>query len=139
MKFSIEGKELASALNRVIGTVPKRAAMAILSNIKITVDGLQLRLTASDMNVRTETVVDAEIEKGGKVLLPARQLYNTVTALSNATLKVSISDSFRATITTDNAKYQIQGMDVGEYPEPPTTGESLASFTMPLALSVLTH
>lgn len=117
MKFSIERKELAAGLSRIIGTVPKRVIMPTLSNIKVEIEGDQVRLTATDMDTTSETVVNAKIsEAGDSVLLPAQRLYDTVAALPDSTLKVSISDKFRVTIETGTAKYQLTGMDTAEYP-----------------------
>lgn len=132
MKFTIESREFAQGLSRIIGTVPKRSHMPILANIKVVVDGLQLRLIATDMNSTTETLVNATIEEGGDgFLIPAQRLYDTVAALSDSTLKVSISDGFRATILTENAKYQIMGLDASEYPITTDTSEPSATLVLP--------
>lgn len=91
--------------------------MPVLSNIKIVVDGFQLRLIATDIDTTMETLVNAEIEEGGNgVLLPAQRLYDTVAALSGSKITVKISDTFRTTIETGAAKYQLIGMDVADYP-----------------------
>lgn len=133
MKFSIESKEFAAGLSRIIGTVPKRSPMPILENIKLVVDGLQLRLIATDMNTTTETLVNATISEGGDgVLLPAQRLYDTVSALSDTTLKVTISDTFRTKIETGSATYQLTGMAVAEYPSRVETGESEVRLSLPI-------
>lgn len=134
MKFSIESKELAAGLSRIIGTVPKRSPMPVLSNIKIAIEGFQLRLIATDMDTTTETLVNASIEEGGEsVLLPAQRLYDTITALSDTTLTVTISNSYRTTIETGNAKYQLTGMETADFPTRVEDGTTEVQLSLPTA------
>lgn len=132
MKFTVQTKEFAKGLSRIIGAVPKRSPMPILSNVKLTANGFHITACATDMDTYVETNIQAEIEAGGNgVLLPAQRLYETVSAITSAEVTIAINENFRATITTDSANYKITGVSAEEYPTRVSSDEECPATVLP--------
>ena len=75
MKFSISREALIKPLNLVAGVVERRQTLPILSNILLNLEGTQLSLTGTDLEV--ELVGRVEVEAGGvdgDITVPARKL-----------------------------------------------------------------
>tara|TARA_B100000929_G_scaffold143467_1_gene113538 strand:- start:504 stop:1604 length:1101 start_codon:yes stop_codon:yes gene_type:complete len=74
MQFTVQRRDMLSALQTVIGVVERRQTMPILSNVLIQGDNNQLTLTATDLELELVTHCPAVIETPGSVAIPARKL-----------------------------------------------------------------
>ncbi|MBR4957203.1 MAG: DNA polymerase III subunit beta, partial [Lentisphaeria bacterium] len=61
MKFTVEREKFLKALQRVNNIVSTRSMLPILSNVLISAEGSQLKLTATDLEIRIDTAVDAVV------------------------------------------------------------------------------
>jgi len=75
MKFVISREDLIKPLTLVAGVVERRQTLPVLSNILIVVDGNQLSLTGTDLEVElVGRVTLSEPAESGEITVPARKL-----------------------------------------------------------------
>src|SRR5271168_1795894 len=81
MKFSASKDALLEGLASVPNVVATQTTLPILSNVLIDASDGLLRLTTTDLDLRVCRSVEAPVEQGGAVTLPARHLLSIVRAL----------------------------------------------------------
>jgi len=78
MKFRISKEKFLEGLQQVQNVVSSRATLPILSNVLLEVDGGELRMTTTDLDVVVSGKVTVdEVESGGSTTLPVRRLATT--------------------------------------------------------------
>ena len=65
MKITCSKSELAKGVNIVSKAVPTRTTMAILECILIDASTNEIKLTANDMEIGIETIIEGNIEERG--------------------------------------------------------------------------
>ncbi|TYP93484.1 DNA polymerase III, beta subunit [Fodinibius salinus] len=123
MKFNISSDELVDALSAVSGAVPNKATLPILETILFESEGEQLRLTATDLEISIVESVDADIDEGGAVAIPARRLTETLRQLPDIPVAFEVDEKFNIKFRTDKGTYKLVGEDPDEFPEIPDLDE----------------
>lgn len=117
MNFTVAVKDLAQALARISSAIPQRSPMPVLENILLELEGSNLNLTATDMDITITTQLEVACLATGAVLVPARRLTDTIRALDSGELSfVADPDSRRVTLQTRGGEYKLSGMDPAEFP-----------------------
>ncbi len=109
MKFICHKSELAKGVNIVMKAVPSKTTMSILECILIDASANEIKLTANDMELGIETVIEGTIEEKGIVALDARFFSEIVRKLPDNDVVIETDTSFRATITCEKAVFNIIG------------------------------
>ena len=123
MKFATT--QLREGLEQVKGIVPTRTTLPILGGILFTCEpeneeNGDILLTATDLTMMVGTTIHGEIDEGGKVVIPADKLYETVKAMGNREIEVSLNPkNMTVTLQADGMKANIKCFDPADYPEPP--------------------
>ena len=81
MKLTIERSALLKALGHVQSVVERRNTIPILSNVLLTAEAGQARLSATDLDIEMVDAADAEIARAGSTTAPAHTLYDIVRKL----------------------------------------------------------
>ena len=81
MKLICSKSNLLYGVNTVSKAVPTRTTMAILECILIDASSNEIKLTANDMELGIETVIDGTIEENGIIALDAKIFSDIVRAL----------------------------------------------------------
>lgn len=123
MKFNVSSSELVKALSAVSGAVPNKATLPILETILFESEDGQLRLTATDLEISIIEYMDADIEDGGAVAIPARRLTETLRQLPDIPVAFEVDDKFNVKFRTDKGTYKLVGDDPDEFPEVPNLDE----------------
>ena len=82
MKIVCSKNELTKGINIVSKAVPSRTTMSILECILIDATTDQIKLTANDMNLAIETVIEGSIEERGAIAIDQRMLSEYVGSFS---------------------------------------------------------
>ena len=83
--------------------------MSILECILVdTTDG-EIKLTANDMELGIETVIQGEIVEKGTIALDAKIFLDIVRKLPDNDITIVTDDSFKTSITCEKAKFNIIG------------------------------
>jgi len=123
MKFNVSSSELVKALSAVSGAVPNKATLPILETILFESEDGQLRLTATDLEISIIESMDADIDDGGAVAIPARRLIETLRQLPDIPVAFEVDEKFNIKFRTDKGTYKLVGEDPDEFPEVPNLDE----------------
>ncbi|MCM1183897.1 MAG: DNA polymerase III subunit beta [Roseburia sp.] len=109
MKIICSKANLLNGVNTVSKAVPSKTTMSILECILIDASKGQITLTANDMELGIETVIDGEIMEKGIIALEAKLFLEMVRKLPDNDVMIETDSSYKATITCEKAKFDIAG------------------------------
>lgn len=109
MKIVCTKSNLLSGVQIVSKAVPSKTTMSILECILIDTRNGVIKLTANDMELGIETIIDGEIIEKGMIALDAKIFLEIVRKLPDNNIMIETNDSFKTTITCEKAKFNIIG------------------------------
>lgn len=108
MKLICSRTNLLNGVQTVSKAVPGKTTMSILQCILIDASK-NIKLTANDMELGIETIVEGEIIEPGIVALDAKIFLEIVRKFPDGDIKVETDDSYQTVITSGNANIKIVG------------------------------
>lgn len=140
MKFTINRPAFIKYLTDVQRAISSRTTIPILTGVKITADKQGLMLSGSDSDISIEIFVpisdDAnqlEVQEEGGIILPARIFSEIVKKMPDEKLTIEVGEDFQTKITSANAFFTINSIDVENYPHFPVI-DSNEVITLPTNL-----
>lgn len=118
MRFSITQSEFAEVIQTVIGTVPSRSTLPVLSTLLVEAAGGRLTLTATDLDISVRTAVDCEVAEEGRACLPARRLSDIVRELPSDKVEVAVEEN-KASLACGKGRFKLMGLDPEDFPKLP--------------------
>lgn len=109
MKLICSKASLLKGVSIVSKAVPSRTTMPILNCILIDASANEIKLTANDMELGIETVIEGEIVERGIIALDAKFFSEIVRKLPDNDVAIESDDTFQTTITCEKAKFNIVG------------------------------
>ena len=109
MKIICSKANLVKGVSIVSKAVPSRTTMPILECILIDASANEIKLTANDMELGIETVIEGEIVERGIIALDAKFFSEIVSKLPDNEVVIESDDSFQTIITCEKAKFTIAG------------------------------
>ena len=109
MKLTCSKSSLVKGVNIVSKAVPSRTTMPILECILIDASANEIKLTANDMELGIETIIDGQIEERGIIALNAKIFSEIVRKLPDNDVTIQTDDKFKTIITCEKAKFNIAG------------------------------
>lgn len=109
MKFICSKSDLLKGVNIVSKAVPVRTTMSILECILIDTSANKIKLTANDMELGIETIIQGEILEAGVIALDAKIFLEIVRKLPDNEVTVETDQTFKTLITCEKAKFNIIG------------------------------
>ncbi len=117
MKFSCEKALLQSMITVTSRTVAAKSSIPALEGILIEVNR-SLQLTGYNLKTGIRTLVPADIQEEGNIVVSARLFGEIVRRLPDEVVKVS-TEGYTITIRCGMSEFKIQGSSADEYPELP--------------------
>ena len=111
MRIRCSQSQLLNGINTVLKAVPSKSSMTILECILFSADENGIKLTANDMELGIETIVEGEIIDRGKIALDARILSDIVRKLPDSQVVIESDEKYVTTITSENSVFRIMGKD----------------------------
>lgn len=109
MKIICNKAKLLQGINTVLKAVSNKTTMPILECILIdTTDGI-IQLTANDMELGIETIVEGDILDKGIIALEAKLFSDIIRKLPDSEVVIETNDNHKALITCEKAKFNIPG------------------------------
>ncbi len=129
MKIQVQQGDLARSLGAVASVVSTRATLPILSTILFEANGKELTLAATDLDVSIVTrVSEVQVEKAGRVAVPAGKFVPFVRALGTQPLTVEATgDKIR--VRSGKARLEEPCMSPEDFPALPKVKDA-PSFTI---------
>ena len=109
MKLVCSKSNLLTGLQVVSKAVPSKTTMSILECILVDCTQGQIKLTANDMELGIETVIDGDIIEKGIIALDAKIFLEIVRKLPDNNITITTDSNFKTTITCEKAKFNIIG------------------------------
>lgn len=117
MHFTISREALLKPLQLVAGVVERRQTLPVLSNVLLVVEGQQLSLTGTDLEV--ELVGRVELEDAaepGEITVPARKLMDICKSLpADALIDVRL-DEQKALIKSGRSRFTLSTLPASDFP-----------------------
>lgn len=109
MKIVCSKSELVKGVNIVSKAVPTRTTMAILECILIDASTNVIKLTANDMEIGIETVIEGNIEERGIIALDAKLFGDIVRKLPDNEVTIESDVTYKTTISCEKANFNLVG------------------------------
>ena len=119
MKITCSQNELLKGVNIVSKAVPTRTTMAILECILIDASKGQIVLTANDMEIGIETIIDGTILEPGVIALDAKFFGEVVRKLPDSDVTITVDERFQTRIVCESTDFTItakSGEDFSKIP-----------------------
>ena len=135
MHFTIQREALLKPLQLVAGVVERRQTLPVLSNVLLVVEGQQLSLTGTDLEV--ELVGRVQLEEPaepGEITVPARKLMDICKSLPNDALIDIKVDEQKLVVKAGRSRFTLSTLPANDFP---TVEEGPGSLTCQLEQSRL--
>jgi DNA polymerase-3 subunit beta len=118
MKFIVSSDLLYRNLSAISGVMGTNSTMPILDNFLVTIEGNQLKLTASDLESTMTSVIELDnVEGEGSVAVPAKILLETLKLMPDMPLVFAIDDENNILkFSSANGEYGAPCFPSDEYP-----------------------
>jgi len=117
MNFSVSKKEFFDALQKVIGVVPPKTTISILTCILLDLRNGKLSLTGTDLEISITTTLDVDGNEEGSVAIPAKILVEIVRELPDVPLNIFSEADNKVTIKTDKGEYKLATQPREDFPQ----------------------
>ncbi len=119
MKISLLQENLNKGLGIVSRFIATKATLPILSNILLSTDQDQLKLSATNLEMGINFWLGAKIEKEGAIAVPARLLAELISSLPPEKIDLETKEN-TLFLSSGFFKAEILGMPQGEFPQIPS-------------------
>ncbi|MCG4452892.1 MULTISPECIES: DNA polymerase III subunit beta [unclassified Pseudomonas] len=135
MHFTIQREALLKPLQLVAGVVERRQTLPVLSNVLLVVEGQQLSLTGTDLEVELVGRVSLEEPaEPGEITVPARKLMDICKSLPNDALIDIRVDDQKLLVKAGRSRFSLSTLPANDFP---TVEEGPGSLTLSLSQSRL--
>lgn len=119
MEVIIKKEDLFNGIKIVERATAMKGLQPVLANILVeTIDKSLIKLTATDLDLTIIATVQAQVEKEGKITLPAKTMSEIVSRLSEGLIKIQqVQETNTVQISSKNTKYDIIGISSSEFPQ----------------------
>lgn len=135
MHFTIQREALLKPLQLVAGVVERRQTLPVLSNVLLVVEGQQLSLTGTDLEVELVGRVTLEdAAEPGEITVPARKLMDICKSLpGDAVIDIRV-DEQKLVVKAGRSRFTLSTLPANDFP---TVEEGPGSLTFNLVQSKL--
>ena len=118
MKFVISREALLKPLNLVAGVVERRQTLPILANVMLVLEGNQLSITGTDLEVELvgRVTLDQAPESGGEITVPARKLSDICKSLPDGCNIEFKQDDQRVIVRSGRSRFTLSTLAASDFP-----------------------
>ena len=122
MQLKTNSNNLLKGLQQAVGTIKPNNTLPILDCFHIELQGNDLTITTSDLEVTTIVKLEVESVENGTIAVPNSTLLNLLKTFNNETITLSALNN-TLTITASSGEYQLAYDDANDYPSTPNVDE----------------
>lgn len=127
MKIKIERTKLLASIQDVSKAISSRAAIPILTGMKIEARSTGVTLTGSDSDISIESFIPIEEDgivhidhiEEGSIVIQARYFVDIVRKLPESTVSIEVDNNLKVTIKSGQAEFNLNGQDADDFPQLP--------------------
>lgn len=109
MKLICSKSNLVQGVSIVSKAVPSKTTMSILECVLIDASAGIIKLTANDMELGIETIIEGEIIEKGIIALEAKLFSDIVRKLPDNDIIIETKENYQVTISCEKAKFNLSG------------------------------
>ncbi|HEU0306111.1 MAG TPA: DNA polymerase III subunit beta [Lysobacter sp.] len=116
MRFSLQREVFLKPLAQVVNVVERRQTLPVLANLLVQVNGGQLSLTGTDLEVEMVSRIGVDDAQDGETTIPARKLFEIVRALPDGS-KVTVSQAAeKITVQAGRSRFTLSSLPANDFP-----------------------
>ena len=117
MKITCKQQDLNCGLSTVSHAVSSRSTLPILANILLSTEQGSLKLSATNLEIGINCMIDAEVLEEGTTTVPAKTFTDLVNSLRQGQVELTVvEDSNDINVKSPGSNANIKGMDPSEFP-----------------------
>jgi len=116
MKLTITKEQLETGLRTVQSVVASRTNLPALANVLIQADADAVELTTTDLDIAISCKVQAKVERGGSISVPAKRLFGVVCELASPEIEMDSDSKNRCVVRAGQSFYRFNGLPIEEFP-----------------------
>jgi DNA polymerase-3 subunit beta len=125
VKVDCGRQALLSELQVIARAAATRGAIQALSGVRLETTDTGLQLAATDTEIALQSSLEAEIERPGVVLLPARLLVDILRALDGASVSLEQrAEAGQVTVSSERANFSLRTLLADDFPRIPTAPDT---------------
>jgi DNA polymerase III subunit beta len=125
MNFVVSSSTLLKNLQTISGVLTTSNTLAILDNFLFDIKGLELHLSASDLETTMQTSFMVDQSNGdAKICIPAKLLLDVLKNLPDQPLTFSLEENNKIEISYTNGKSKMIGFNGEDFPKSPSIKET---------------
>ena len=138
MKITCNKQELVEAVSNVQRVVSSKSTVPALEGILLKTEENSITLCGYDLELGMTTVIPAQVEESGSIILSAKLLGDIVRRLPADLVYIGSDEKNMTVITSGPSEYSIVGIPAQEFPElPAITGELSVTLTHTVLKSMI--
>lgn len=116
MKFTCNQQILSKAINTVSKAVTNRTTIPILKGILLKAKDNKLILTASDLDLSIEKIIDAHVSEEGEIVVLSKLFGEIIRKLPNEDITIELKEENNITIECSTSQFNIVCFPADEFP-----------------------
>jgi len=116
MKITVKRDELLKSIQKVVGIIPSKTTLPILANILLEAEDGKLKLTTTDLELRIQSFISADIEETGVTTLPGKLLLNIINKTNGDEVYLNSNERHHCQIVSGHADLNLSGMSQEDFP-----------------------
>lgn len=117
MKFTVSREAILKPLQLVAGVVERRQTLPVLANVLLVVEGTQLSLTGTDLEVEiVGRIAVSETGSEGEVTVPAKKFLDICKALPDGSMIEFTLDEQKVTVKSGRSRFTLSTIAASEFP-----------------------
>ncbi|MCM8779634.1 MAG: DNA polymerase III subunit beta [Candidatus Omnitrophica bacterium] len=119
MKFKVLKEDFIKGISIIQNAVDLKSTLPILSNILLEIEGKNLRLTTTDLNLGISCILPVETLENGAVAVPAKRFSDIIKELPEQEVNVTAKKNNLVIVETKNCQFKLMGLAREEFPKLP--------------------
>jgi DNA polymerase III subunit beta len=126
MDLVVEKSDLLRELNFVRSAVERRNTIPILSHFLLEADGVELRISATDMEIAARTICPAKVRAKGTAVIPGLRFLDIVRSAPDGEIRCRALENNWVQVTCQRASFKLVGLPKDDFPKLPRVPEPIA-------------
>ncbi|HEX7324799.1 MAG TPA: DNA polymerase III subunit beta [Rhodanobacteraceae bacterium] len=116
MRFSVQRETLLKPMQQVVGVVERRQTLPVLAHLLVRVEGDQVSLTGTDLEVEMRASATVDAKEPGETTIPARKWFDLVRALPDGVnVEIEVKGD-HVMMHAGRSRYRLSTLPAEEFP-----------------------
>ncbi len=126
MRVICARKDLYEGVQTAARAVSARTSLPILGHLLITAEDDRLRISATDLEIGMECIVEANIVEPGSMTVPARVFAEVLSSLPETDVSLTLDEEYNVNIQCAASDFSIKSLPAEEFPMLPDVVEEVS-------------